>query len=382
MCIRQVKEATMGNSQNLVEFNDDDIDPALEDTRQLDLFSLVDAPEEKMVDGKIVLQSYSNSVGTIDLIPRFKRGVDAILPIDAPSLKGKSLVVSNKYTAGRNELICEIKPAIIQRKVKGEIVDFYAWPSDRETLIESTLFLLASNKGLERIVLASGTVRFGIYFTLYSIREELKRINKTKSYDAIMESLIVIRDSSTTILQEKNGKKVQINYNVFADTLLSVSGSGRGRERCCIIFSDYIVEQIKSLNYRQYHFYSINSNDSPLARFVHHYLTDSWTNAAENVPQKLYLNAVFNGYGKHHLTQAVKRRDLRAALEILVKANWFKSVPISKKEIVNSIVDYSYSLVPTEIFVKAVIKANAKKKGLRMLNDKILEDENFLVQKR
>jgi hypothetical protein len=353
-----------------------------EDTRQLDLFSLIDYPEEKINNGKRVLQAYSNSVGTIDLIPRFKRGVDAIQPINSKNLKGKSLVVTNHYTAGRNNLICEIKPAIIQRKSKGEVTEFYAWPSDRENMIESVLFMLASNQGLEKIVLPSGSVRFGIYFTLYQIRQELKKINKTKSYDTILEALIVIRDSSTIIMQQKNDKKASINYNVFAETLLEVQGSGRGRNPCCIIFSDYIVEQIKSLNFRQYPFTRNQSLDNGLARWVHHYLTDSWTNAMENVPQKLSLNAVFNGYGKHHLTDAVKRRDLRAALEMLVRENWFKSVPKSKKELNNGIADYSYSLVPTEIFVLEVIKANAKKKGLKMISERIITDENFEPPKR
>jgi hypothetical protein len=345
--------------------------------QQLDLFALVDAPEKQLIKGKYVRSPYSNSIGTIDLIPRFKRGENAIVPVSG--LVGKKLKIENRYRIGRNELVCQIQPAVIERTVNGEKVEFYAYPGDREDLTEKLLFLIASNRGLSKIRMPGGVDRFGIYFSLYEIREELKKLGKTRSYDVIRESLVVIRDSRTNISQIDGTRSITITHDIFADAILEVSGSGRGRDRCSITFSDYVIEQIQLLNYRQYPFASINSHPSPLSRFIHSYLTNNWTNAANGVTRQLFVNEVFAAFGKDHLTDAVKRRDMRAGLAILVKAGWFTNVPYSQKTLKNGKHEHYYELTPTEVFVEEVIRANAKKKGLRIIDDKVRNEPEFTL---
>lgn len=357
-----------------IDDNDNDIDQ--ENTYQLDLFSLVDSPREQMVKGKLVVSAYSNSIGSIDLIPRFKRGSDAVIAVE--KFIGNKIVLENNYVAGRNKLTCKVQPAIISRKVDGVEKEFYAYPGDREDLIEKVLFLIASNKGFESIKTASGINRYGIYFTLYEVREQLKKIGKTRAYDVIRESLLVIRDSRTSIVQKDGNKEISITHDIFADAVLEVSGTGRGRDRCFITFSDYVIEEIQKLNYRQYPFSSINSHETPLARFIHHYLTNNWTNATVGGARNIYVDELFTAFGKNHLSISVKRRDLRVALQLLVDNGWFKSVPYSKKvSIPGGKIDYAYLLTPTEIFVDEVIKANAKKKGLKILSTLVNENENY-----
>jgi hypothetical protein len=337
--------------------------------QQLDLFSLVDDPERQLIKGKYVKSQFSNSIGSIDLIPRFKRGENAIVPVS--EMTGKKLKLENKYRIGRNELICQIQPAIIERKIDNEIVEFYAYPGDREELTEKVLFLIASNRGLSRIRMPGGVDRFGIYFSLYEIRKELAKLGKTRSYDVIRESLIVIRDSKTNICQIDGTRSITITHDIFADAILEVTGAGRGRDRCSITFSDYVIEQIQQLNYRQYPFTAINSHASPLSRFIHSYLITNWTNAANGIKRQLFVSEVFSAFGKNHLTDAVKRRDIRSALSILVKAGWFDNVPYSQKIEKNGKSEHCYELTPTETFVEEVIRANAKKKGLRIIEEKL-----------
>tara|TARA_R110002033_G_scaffold135713_6_gene175477 strand:+ start:27405 stop:28532 length:1128 start_codon:yes stop_codon:yes gene_type:complete len=345
--------------------------------QQLDLFSLVDAPEKQLVKGKYVRSPYSNSIGSIDLIPRFKRGDGSVVAVSATI--GKKLIIENRYRIGKNELICKIQPAVIERKVKGELVEFYAWSGDREELIEKILFLIASNRGLSKIKMPGGVDRYGIHFTLYEIRTQLQKIGKTRPYDVIREALIVIRDSNTTISQVDGTRSITITHDIFSDAVLEVSGTGRGRDRCSITFSDYIIEQIQQVNYRQYPFASINVHDTPLSRFIHHYLTNNWTNATPGVTRKIYVNEIFGAFGKNHLSMPVKRRDTRAALEILVKAGWFTNVPYSKKQNMNSNIDYYYEMTPTEVFVEEVVRANSKKKGLRIMEEKVRLDPSFIL---
>ncbi len=345
-----------------------------ENQKQLDLFTLVDGPRSEVVNGKPTLMPFSNSVGSIDFIPRFKRGFESVVPRE--NFEGNA-VIENHYTAGKNKLICRVQPAIIKRKVDGVVKECFAWPGDREELIEKVLFLLASNKGLVPIRTPGG-IRYGIYFTLYEVRKQLKKINKTRSLEIIKESLLVMRESRTSIYQRVDGKEVSMSHNIFVDAALEVTGVGKNRDRCFITFSDYVIDEILNLNYRQYHFSSINSHDTPLARFVHHYLLTTWTNAVTGGLKTIYVTELFDKFGKKNLSMSVKRRDLRAALQILVDKGWFLDVPYSKQGILaNGERDYSYSLTATDAFVSEVIKANAKRKGLREIKAKISEDPDY-----
>lgn len=353
---------------NIILGNEAGLESAIK--KQLDLFTLVDKPRSEVVDGNLTLMPFSNSVGSIDFIPRFKRGNESVVLREA--FEGPA-VIENAYSSGSNNLVCRIQPAIIKRKVDGVDKEFFAWPGDREELIEKVIFLLASTNGLVPIETPSG-VRYGLYFTLYEIRKELDKINKLRSFDIIKESLIVMRESRTSIYQRIAGKEVSISHNIFSDVVLEVTGTGRSRDRCVITFSDHVVKEIMEINYRQYHFFSVNSHYTPLARFFHHYLLTTWTNAVAGGQKTFYVSEIYSLFGKSNHPTAVKRRDLRAAIKLLVDKGWFKEVPTIKSY--NS-ADGVFVLTATGVFVSEVINANAKRKGLRNLKLKISEDSSI-----
>lgn len=337
---------------------------------QMGLFSLLDSPDDPSSFDAI----YSNSIASIDLVPRFRRGVNK--SIRSTEIKpNQSLIIENRYHIGQHELICRIQPAIISQQIDGVKVESHAYPGDREELIERVLFLLAANKGLELRNTAGGIRRYGVSFTLYEIREELKKIGKTKSYDVIREALTVIRDSKIIISQQQDTKEITITHNVFADAALEVEGKGRARNRCFITFSDYVVTAIQSLNYRQYPFGKVHAHKATLARFLHSYLTAYWLNANIGVVKQLSTNAVMEVFGKSGISMAQKRRDLREAMSLLVKDGWFTHVPTAKKVQRNGVVDYIYLLEPTVQFVEDIKQANAKAKGLRIINSKLINGE-------
>ncbi len=337
---------------------------------QMNLFSLLDSPTDPTSFDSI----YSNSIASIDLVPRFRRGVNKA--IKSTEIKpNQSLIIENRYHIGQHELICRIQPAIIRHHVDGIPVEYHAYPGDREELIEKVLFLIAANKGLELRNTAGGIKRYGVSFTLYEIREELKKIGKTKSYDVIREALTVIRDSKIIISQKQDKKEITITHNVFADAALEVEGKGRARNRCFITFSDYVVTAIQSLNYRQYPFGKVHAHKATLARFLHSYLTAYWLNANIGVLKQLSTNAIMEAFGKSGISMPQKRRDLREAMSLLVQDGWFTHVPTAKKVQQNNIVDYIYFLEPTTQFVEDIKQANAKAKGLRIINNKLVTGE-------
>ena len=330
------------------------------ESKQLDLFSLVDESSDPNSPIK-----YSNFIGDIHLIPRFLRGRNPPTPIhNLPSDFSSEL--KNEYSINGHKLVCTVKAATIKRKVDGVESEFFAFPGDREEIIERALFALASNKGMTKRRLPNSEARYGVEFSLYEIREELKKINKTRPYDEIRESLIIMRDSQCIISAENAaGKTVHLTHNIFSGAALEQSGTGRSRDRCFVSFSDYVVEQIRDLNYHQYRFDEVESHKTALARFIHTYLCWNWTNATAGSHYGLDLNQVMSAFGKSKLSQRVKQRDFRDALKLLVQSKDITHVPF--------FTNGKYTVKATAQLANSIHLSMQKKKGINTLASNIMD---------
>ncbi|WP_025562565.1 hypothetical protein [Psychromonas sp. SP041] len=326
---------------------------------QMDLFSLVDEAQEENS-----IQRYSNAIGDIDMVPRYIRGKNP--PLLASDVKvDQEIICKNEYKVNGNDLVCEIHPATIMRKEGEKTVSYLMYPGDREEVIERVLFMIASNNGLEKKAIPGSSPRYGVYFSLYQIREELKKIGKTKPYDVIRESLIVLRDSKNRISQSKNGKSITITNDVIADAALETTGTGRAKDRCFISFSDYVVEQIFKLNYQQYSFDSVLSHKGALARFLHSYLCWNWRNSYEGATYKIETEKIMASFGKSQLTMAQKRRDIREALGLLVKSGHIPSVPYANKN--------CYTITAKKKLASEIKLSMQKQLGLKRISAQIEE---------
>jgi hypothetical protein len=332
-----------------------------------DIFSLVDQDKNEE-------HSYSNTFANIDLVPRFVRGFgNNIVPVALA--ESQNLILENKYEFGGSEFVCRVKPTIIEKEVEGKVVQFHAHPGEREEIIEKIIFKIACSDGLKKVAMA-GSQRWGVKFSLYQIREELRKIKKTRPYHDIRESLLILRDSKTTIAQIIGKREIELTASIFTDAAFEVNGNGRARDKYFIVLSDYVVEQIMNFNYRQYPFEAINSHGYSLARFFHIFLKHQWINATLGHSKDFSLNQIYKNYGNADLKVEFKRRDFRTALGILVESGWIVSVPTARK--VTNIfqksddndVDFIYTLEPTRKFVEEVRRANAKLKGIRAIVDK------------
>lgn len=339
------------------------------------IFSLVDT-------SSIPSESYSNTLANIDLVPRFIRGKsNNIVPVSQAD--SKQLTIENRYKVGPNEFICRVKPTIITRIIDGKKVEFHAHPGEREEIIEKVIFKIACSEGLCKVAMPGGSVRWGVQFSLYQIREQLIKVNKTRPYDQIRESLLILRDSKTTIAQVIGKREIELTASIFQEAAFEVTGTGRARDKYFIVFSDYVVEQIMKFNYRQYPFEAINSHGYSLARFFHIYLKHQWTNATLGVKGDFSLNEVYRNYGNAELESAIKRRDFRMALKVLVDAGWIVDIPQAKK--VKNVFgtgdegfDYIYTLEPTKKFVLEVRRANAKLKGIKTIVENSISSGQLL----
>tara|TARA_B100000749_G_C18435010_1_gene469670 strand:+ start:991 stop:2061 length:1071 start_codon:yes stop_codon:yes gene_type:complete len=325
------------------------------DSLQMDLFTLVDECEGE-------LDRYSNAIGDIEVIPRYIRGKNSPIKLTDVT-ESEEVVKRNPYMVNGNELVCEVHPATVTRKEKGKQITYLMYPGDREEIIEQVLFMLASNGGLTKHAIPGSAPRYGVQFSLYQIREELKKIGKTKSYDMIRESLIILRDSKIRISQNKNSKSMTITNDVFSAAALETTGTGRARDRCFISFSDYVVEQIASSNYRQYNFDRVLNHKATLARFLHRYIHWNWRNASAGGRFKMETNRVMSAFGKSHLTMERMRRDLRDALHLMVESGHITSVPYS----VNNV----YQIEATTKLAEEIKRSMQKQLGIKRLSEDI-----------
>lgn len=354
-----------------------------QDALKLRYYTLVDHAKgfhpSPVAPNQDVQTEYSNTITRIELVPRFCRGRGWQIPVaehNASNSNAKSLIIQNGYTLKIKEedgswidedYICTIKPAIIRKREKGIEQDYYCYPSDREELIEKQLFLLAINNGISKSN-DGGLDRYGVHFSLYEIYNQLESINRTMSYADIKESLMIIRDSTVLITR----KGVQNKAEVFPTISLEVEGKGKGRDKCFVGFSDFVMAEIFAFNYRQYVYSRYARIRNALARYLDMHLSTRFVWAGVDNHYRLYISEIFEGFGKKQISLEQKRRDMRTALSVLVSSGTVRAVPNAKKTLsVAGEEDYYYEVEPTETFVNECILGNQKRNKSLSIKDKI-----------
>jgi hypothetical protein len=340
---------------------------------QLGLFQLTDTESNELVSN----EHYTNALESIELMPRFYRGKGACKPIGSKTekLQNQDALWKKQYTENGQIQTCEVTPAIITRKENKEEVNYLAFPSDAEEVIEKICFYLATRMGLTKTSIG-GMIRSGIFVSLYQIRVELIKVKKTKSYAQVRESLNVI-DRSNTIahIPKRGGGTIQGHRNVIDKVFMEHTDSSIGSDKVWISFSDYVVSEIEKLRYRQVPHKKILTGRLSLTRFLYTYLSVHWRTAQEQRKEAVSLNDVMERFGRKDKSFESERRDMRRALQELVDKKVILAVPPAERVTANNKEDYSYYVTPTYEFVKEMIKSNSKHKGLRQLAEEIRAGE-------
>ena len=137
------------------------------------------------------------------------------------------------------------KVKIIPALIDDNGVDKHFFPGAREEIIEDALRKIASDgKGLFLDDYAS------VIFTLYELREELKRMNHTFSYDKLKESLKVLSRTQIVITSENN---TEITGSLFENLGINHVNE-EGQTKCFVRFNILVNQAIKSKNFRLLHY--------------------------------------------------------------------------------------------------------------------------------
>ena len=209
--------------------------------------------------------------------------------------------------------------------------------------------------------------RSGVSFTIYQLREELKKRGHTRSHKEIVLSLQILARSIIEIKTE-NKKNKAFGVSSYFRQLSAVSRSDLIEDtdaKWYVEFHPLITQAINAIDYRQYNYAQMMSHSTQLARWLHKYLVIKFTCAKYAESFEVRFSTIKRDSG---LLEAYGRN--RAAIEALKNSfNELKKNGLLESVKDNRIIDSKgrgndvvYTIFPTIKFATEV-KASNKRLG-------------------
>lgn len=337
--------------------------------KQIDLFQTF------LCNGDEQREKLSNAIPLWDCLPRYSISRQAAQKMRKAGAFPPLLNIACQYL-GR-KIAIEIQPA---RLIDNGVVTEY-YPGANEELIEDALRKIATlqNHGYYD----ESRPRYGVSFTIYQLRKELKRRGHTRSYQEIVLSLRVLARSSIEISAEDKRTKIYDVCSYFS-RLSSVSRAGLEEDpgaKWYVEFHPLITKAINSIDYRQYNYELMMSHSTQLARWLHKYLVAKFTNASIGKKFEMRFSTIKRDSGllefyerKRKAMEAVRNAlselVAKGILEPILKKEGVKENFISYEE--NKIIglrgeveDVVYTVFPSREFSSESKRANANVNRLK-----------------
>lgn len=300
---------------------------------------------------------YSHTIELYDAIPKYVWGNQQ--RIEGIFLKP----LKRKFRHRNKEYDATISPASVEMS-NGEFKYFF--PGLREELVEDALRKLASDgQGVFLDEYAS------VVFTLYELRQELKRKGHTYSISEIKESLLILANTGLT-LTSADGKSV-ISSTLFETLgLESKNDVGNGKAAQCFVRFNFLVTQsIKTRNYRLLNYDDCMRYKKALARWFHKRMNHNYKQAHIFQPYTISLSTVVrdSGIEESSRVSTTLQRVTKALVELQEQAT-IASYDIEKIYDPNNprkLIDAKFTLIPGDKFTRHIISANRIGKGQSVL---------------
>jgi hypothetical protein len=320
--------------------------------KQIDLFQFFLCNNEEQRD------KMSNAIPLWDCLPRYSMSRQAAHKMRKAGTLPSLLNIACRYLG--QGFVVQIQPARIIDD-KGQVTEYY--PSANEELIEDALRKISTlqNQGF----FDQSRPRSGVSFTIYQLREELRKQGHTRSYKEIVLSLQILARSVIEIKTE--GKKNRaFDVSAYFRRLSSVSRRDLLEDpdaRWFVEFHPLITQAINAIDYRQYNYALMMSHSTQLARWLHKYLAVKFTYAQVGKEFEIRFSTVKRDSAL--LESYDRNRDaisaMSHALDELKKNGLLLSVKENK--IVSSqgkVEEVAYALSPTIKFSAEVTASNKR----------------------
>ncbi len=286
------------------------------------------------------------------------------------------LLIRNSQYKG-SKITIEIQPARILEN--GVVTEYY--PGGNEELIESALRKIATlqNHGYYD----ESNPSYGVTFSIFQLRKELKNRSHTRSYQEIVLSLRIMARSSIEINAENKKTKIYDVCNYFS-RLSSVSRVDLEQDphaRWYVEFHPLITKALRAIDYRQFNYELMMSHDTQLTRWLHKYLVAKFTYAARGQKFEIRFSTIkrdsglLESFGSHRKAMQYVRKALaelanKGILEPkLLRINDQENlIPFDEAKILGErgqIEDVVYTLYPAGKFSSESKQANANLNRLK-----------------
>jgi hypothetical protein len=300
----------------------------------------------------------SNTIDLWDSIPRYSISRQAMAKLRTAD--GFLDLHEIAFTYKGNRLKVIIQPARI-READGSSLDYY--PSASEELVEDALRKLATEQ--QRGFFDKENFRSGVIFSLYMLREELKRRGHARSYQEIMRSLQILSGSLIEIRADEGGDIEAFSRTNYLPVLTAVSRkrlSENPEAKWVAQFHPLVTHSIDALTYRQFNYHRMMAHNTQLARWLHKQLSLKFTFASPTSTFNMFYRTIKRDSA---LVNYKRERDgieaVTNAFEELRMQNVLQN--ISREEILGPrgrIEDVKYTLHATMDFVRETKAANKR----------------------
>jgi len=314
-----------------------------------------------LCNGKEEQAQLSNTFDLWDSVPRYavsRQQMDKIR-----KTKGYLDLHTIEFNYRGTTLKTIIQAARILDEKTGISKDFY--PSGSEELIEDALRKIAADQ--QNGFFDKPNFRSGVLFSLYALREELKKRGHTRSYQEIILSLQILARSSIEIrtMDGKGNESFAVSSYISALSVVSRSKITENKNaRWLVQFHPLVTHEIDALTYRQFNYAQMMSHKTQLARWLHKQLSLKFTFASLITPFETRYStikrdsALLDSYGRER--KAIEALD--GALEELIAAKVL--LKFDKKLILgirSKVEDVVYTLFASQDFSRDMKAANKRK---------------------
>ncbi|MBK3919916.1 replication protein [Stutzerimonas xanthomarina] len=325
-----------------------------EKSSQLALFEILDTSDSDL----------SNTIELYDALPKF-------VWVSSDVDKSKNNVITRQFKSRGSNYQLKIKPAVIERtNSSGEVVSVMVYPGAREEIVEEALRKFAVNgQGFE----SDNDKEVGVFFTVSKLRKELARTGHSYSAQEVLEALDVMSSSLLEVSLGSKGKgRDTIRGNMLSSLMLTTRAEylENGSTKCFATFHPLVTQGIKTQKFRLYDYSVSMTLKSDLARYMYKRMSHYWTQASLSDPYQLKLVS-FLSSSPRGLSEKMKDnlRAMRNALKSLVEGDvilpdWTETMikdPADRRVTTN----VEFSLLPSETFVKHMMKANKRQSDIR-----------------
>jgi hypothetical protein len=335
-------------------------EPSAYHNAQIDLFQtfLCNTDEER--------ERLSNTINIWDSVPRYsisrqemnkRRNEYGTLPL---------LSVSFAYHGQTYR--AEIQPARIRENNK--TVDYY--PSANEELVEDALRKIATRQAAG--FFEKHSMRSGVAFSLYELREELAARGHARSYQEIIQYLTILHMSHIKLIVGE-GKGEAFVSSSYLPALAAVSQKQLADDpsaKWVVQFHPLVAQCIDQLTYRQYNYQTMMGLPSQLARWIHKLLSIKFTFASMTGKgfELRYSTIKRDSNLLNQSNERNNRCEVDRAFALLIE---HKVLREAQKMTVEGdrdgtrgrrkIVDVAYQLYPTQEFIREMKAANKRVKS-------------------